>query len=142
MNSHAELGHKRTMSREMRISSPEELYPLLSKFTLTGLRTGYVVLDIHWLNEEENIRYSGQVNKHYKACGCSEGTVAGLIGVVVGTAFFFFGRWYWSSLSTTMSVMIATGVVFGFMTVGKIYGLLQAKRKLYQTILEISKTKV
>ncbi len=125
---------------EKTIASVEQLYPLLSGFTLTGLRTHRIALKLSWLSNEENSQWSERINREYTACGCSEGAVAGMLGSGVGTLVFFGNQWIGHPWSNTYAAIAAGAVLIGAMGLGKAIGLLRARRRLQKTIQEIKQT--
>jgi len=138
MNAVVDLPRKPSTShRQIHITEVNGLWTLLKKFTLTGLRSGYVVLDLPWFTPEQNDAYAGKVNKYYKTCGCSEGTVAGFLGTAVAVAMFLADRIHWKELGITKTALVCGGIVLLFMLLGKAYGLARGKRNLRKVILEI-----
>lgn len=76
------------------------------------------------------------LNDNYYACGCSQGAKAMLLGLLVFGVVGLYGFYYndWSVIKSLISFF---GGAIMMSLFGKVFGLVQANRKLKKTIREI-----
>ena len=95
-------------------------------------------LRIPSLREHEQGMWQSRIDEHFQACGCGQ--------ALVGTAFLLgiFGAYRWldplqQSWSGWETFLTCFGIAAAGAGLGKIVGLLQARLRLRQTLLELEK---
>ena len=121
-------------NRQYIIKHPSQLNSLstLPFVHRTGL--GQLVLSDSYQNENKE-QVERDLNRNYYACGCSQGSKALLIGILIfGIAgiYGFYNDWPVAKILT-----VFFGGVVMMAILGKFYGLAQANRKLKKTVAEI-----
>ncbi len=120
------------------IKEMDDFQKLLLNYSVFGLRKDRAILQLSGFTAEENQKFGELVNVYYRACGCSEGTLAGMVGVVFIVAIYFVNGWPWNYYSIQQGIVYTVIVLFLSMSIGKVFGLLQAKHKLKRLIQELS----
>ncbi|MCP3957909.1 MAG: DUF456 domain-containing protein [bacterium] len=121
-------------NKQHRIDHPSQLNALSLLPIMRTRGLGTLRLQGEIAEHASKEAWERDLNKHYYACGCSEGAKGLLLGLLAGSAYAFFA-------GSGQGVGAAVGTVVGAALVGavlgKVLGLLRARTRLRQTIREI-----
>jgi hypothetical protein len=114
------------------VSRPEDL---------TALRRGIrgrvgVQIDLPGLDDERRAYLQRRVERSAAACGCNEGTVAGLLYLLVVPALIFTGR---LAPSTPLEWLTIGVGVLAVLIAGKVFGLVAARLALLRALNRIER---
>jgi hypothetical protein len=108
----------------------------LSPFSLFRKRgLGTLKLSPSFDHENKHV-WEKELNKHYYACGCSEGS-KGLLLFLLGGMIYFGVKTYLGNGDFLMSIVTAFGIALSGAIIGKIAGLYKANSKLKRTVYSI-----
>lgn len=110
------------------IRDPVELQRLLT----TNSREFRVELPA--LSTEENLALERLLRRHYNACGCAEGTVGLLVGMVVSAIFWVFVSPYGWIGSACASIVFSVALS----AIGKVLGRARSRRGLRSVLRSLS----
>ena len=89
-------------------------------------------VSLHALSEVENQDWEQRLKRLYYACGCSEGTAVALLATGAYLVWFSVE----SALTLTSGIAALLIFLFGG-TIGRNFGLMQAKRRLRKSTLQL-----
>ena len=112
------------------IEKASDVRLLAKKMSMFRINRGTIHVQVPFLPEEENKLLQKEITKHYGACGCSQGRMAGMItfvgyALLVATgiiSIYRLGIWY-----TLLGYFLASFVT---MLVAKSYALRNARKSL------------
>lgn len=113
------------------VTSAEDLRHLRELLKLRG--SFKVKIDIAGLAKERQARLQRSLERSVSACGCNEGTVAGLLYLIVVPILYFAGRIAPSALGWAG---IGGGFI-GVLVIGKLIGIAAARLTLARTLTRI-----
>lgn len=83
-------------------------------------------VELPGLSTDENLALERRLRRHYHACGCAEGTVGLLAGMVVSAVFWVFASPYgWMG-----SACASTGITVALSALGKLLGKARSRHGL------------
>jgi hypothetical protein len=125
-------------TREHIINHPSQLNSLsvLPLAKLPGM--GTIRLTGTFKDHPQRAELEDRLNRQYRACGCATSAQFLLVGAVgsIVVAAFMNVRDAWS-LSTSAAVVVGVSIVA--LAAGKLVGLMQANRRLKETVAEIQR---
>ena len=118
---------------DIQINNIEELQHLRTRATPKLVPGGgRIKLNIAGFTEKHRLRWENRINTYYSACGCFEGSVSILVGVMLYVAYLLLRNAAsplgWVDLISVFVLVLLAGAF------GKLYGLYQGKIKLKKTI--------
>lgn len=125
--------HLDKLQMQMKIETPEEFNDFLEN---PEHHSDTIILNLAIFDDRRNRYYSRIINKNKNACGCETGTVFMLIAIIMGISWLiidftgFTTRFFYNMLFCILFVGL-------FSMLGKLTGLLIAKRILKVTLKEI-----
>lgn len=119
------------------VNSYEQLIALLSDFSITEPRKKLILLQLPNLTEEENISFGEALNRQYHAYGYKEAMIAGIAGALISVPLSLTGLIFHAESDITWNIFFSILMVIASAIAGKLYGLGNAKQKLYRTILDL-----
>lgn len=115
------------------ISSADELS--LLRTYLKSRRSFKVQIQVPGLEKERRDRLQRRVERSASACGCNEGSIAGLLYLIAVPALYFTGR-----IAPSASAWLAIGGGFiATLLIGKLIGLAAAKLTLTRTLAQLER---
>ncbi len=120
---------------EKNITTIEECKKFISSYSTYPK---IIKLDIHLLSQENNLKYSKQINNYRNACGCETGTIFLILSIVV-CIIGLISNFSFSGFPFIQKILCSIVFIFIFSIIGKIVGLLIAKVKLYKLIGNLKK---
>ena len=126
------------MNTHTLIQHPSELNPLQNlPFTRRSTRGPLRLAET--FGGKDRASLEKELNRHYYACGCTEGAKGLLLGLFIGTVLSM-SAWFrasWSLLDA--GTLLLSGAILGAV-VGKVIGLLHANMRLRATIRHVKDT--
>lgn len=118
----------------LRVESRESLAEL-DRDTKPGFKRRHRGIEVALpsLTDEENAALTSRLNRLYRACGCAEGMVGGLIGLGAFGAWLAVrdGSWSWWDIPR------GAGSMFAGITIGKLLGLWRAHLSLRHVVRDL-----
>ena len=121
-------------SGQLIVTCPEQL-DLLRRQSWRSRRAPVVLALPPNIDEGRRARLVQRINRELNACGCSEGTVAGLLYLILVPAFVM-GRWV--PYSVAGWALAVTGFI-GALFLGKATGLLLARYRLHSALNRVER---
>jgi hypothetical protein len=120
------------MREEFLVYRIDQLEQISREISIFGSRKKKITVHLSFLAQEENKVIESTVNKYYTACGCFQGRATGAFTLITYVILLSTGvlSIYNMGIGKTILLYIACATVS--MTIGKIYGLRQARRSLKQ----------
>lgn len=129
--------YKHKKLTRLKITTYDELLGLITIYKIFGRKVFSIDLDMTELTYDQNRFYSDCLTHYYKACGCSEGTIAGIICGLIA-ALILVPNFFINHRFTIVQMFISYfSLTFLAMTIGKIYGIAKARKKFCKCIAEI-----
>ncbi len=114
------------------VSCPEDLNRLRRR--PRGLGRIVVRIALQGLDDNRRSNFERRVERHIAACGCNEGTAAGLLYLIVIPILVFTGRLVPYSILGWIAV---GGGFVAALLAGKVFGLVVARLRLFRALNEI-----
>lgn len=122
--------------REQLFDHPTQLNRLSTLPLIRRAGDGRLRLAGEIADHPERERWEKELNRHYYACGCAEGSQGLLLGLLAGAGYaawaYAGGDW-----SAGRLILTALAIAVAASAVGKFAGLLRAQAKLRRTVKEI-----
>lgn len=116
----------------------QHLYLILEDITPFNRRYKKIYIQFNWLSREDNLAIEQEINKHYKACGCTQGRITGIITFISYLVLLITGVISIQNLGLWKTIWIYLILAVIAMLIGKAYGLLRARKSLRQLINSLS----
>jgi hypothetical protein len=124
------LTEQEKMKQETIISDSASIKELIPEISLFKAARKNIRLQIENLSEQENKKLQYKVEKYYKACGCSQGRITGIITLFVFILFMLTGIVPVQKLGIAKTFLYYFIFSFITMLIGKTAALYQARRQL------------
>jgi hypothetical protein len=118
------------IKQETIISNSASLKKLIPEISLFKTARKNIHLQIDHLTEQENKLLQYRVEKYYKACGCSQGRITGIITLIAFIVLMLTGIVPVHELGIGKTFLYYFILSFITMLIGKIAGLWQAREQL------------
>jgi|SRR6478736_333673 len=124
------LTEQEKMKQETIISNSASIKELIPEISLFKAARKNIRLQIENLSEQENKKLQYKVEKYYKACGCSQGRITGIITLFVFILFMLTGIVPVRQIGIAKTFLYYFIFSFITMLIGKTAALYQARRQL------------
>jgi hypothetical protein len=123
------------MKKTFIIRHPSQLNSLSTLPIMRTAGLGRIVLNETFQHPDKE-KWEREINKRYYACGCNQGALALIIGLIlfgVGGAFGYFK--YELSISSSLTFFFVGSITMAVL--GKFIGLIRANKELRKTVREV-----
>lgn len=112
------------------ITDAREIGDLAREVSLLSPRKGTIAVALAGLSEAENEALAATITRHYTACGCGQGRVAGIVTLVGYVTLALTGIISVRALGAWKTILLYFACASVAMIVGKVFALRNARRSL------------